>query len=466
MTVVSPDQRPTGDDPVEDGATPDEGDEGGEATVEGRPRRERPEFLRNVTWRFFLYAPVLLVLVIAAPMLAWKGFSILRTEDTGEVIGGIEDPEAPGFQALVTPTPTTLLADIAPDGSLAGVTLITLPSQDGGGNIVFFPVGTLLEVPLRTPPEATLVAIHAEGGLPALEQRLETMLGAGIGEVIEVPAGQWANLVAPVAPLTVQNPVAVETTDAAGQPLTFPEGEIQLTAAQVGPYLQADPDDQADTVRLSRHEAFWTAWMAALDEAGADAVPGEGEAGIGGAVRGLTGGPRNLEILPATPVPVPGIPLVESDVFRPDVLAILATVPDLIPFPQGVGRLRTRLVMGVEGQTERLGEVSRTLVQAGAEISVIANAEEFGEEETVVYFFRENQREKAQRLLDALGTGTLVKDTALSDTVDVVVVLGQDYIDRLGGASTATTLPGGATVPVVSTPGGVAPGPPGGETTG
>jgi hypothetical protein len=464
MTVVSSDQRPTGDDPVEDLSTPVSG---GDRTTEDRPKREVPAFLRRVTWRFFLYAPVLLVLVVLGPMLAWKGFSILRNEDTGEIIGGIEDPNAPGFQALVTPTPTTLLADIAPDGSLAGVTLITLPSQEGGGNIVFFPVGTLLDVPFRTPPEATLAAIHAEAGLPGLEQRLETMLGAGIGEVVAVPARQWANLVAPVAPLTVQNPVAVETTDAGGQPLSFPQGEIPLTAAQVGPYLQADTEDQADTVRLSRHEAFWTAWLAALDEAGEDAVPGEGEAGIGGAVRGLTGGPRNLEILPATPVPIPGVPIVESDLFRPDVLAILATVPEVIPFPQGVGRPRTRLVMGVEGQTDRLGEVSHTLVQAGAEISVIANAEAFGEEETVVYFFRANQREKAQRLLNALGTGTLVRDTGLSDTVDVVVVLGQDYIDSLGGGTTATTLPASGTVPTVSAPSGsVAPGATGGETSG
>ncbi len=464
MTVVSPDQRPRGDDPV---VTPTDADDAG---MGPRPRH-LPDALRRATWRFFLYAPVLLVLVVAVPLLAWKGFSILRTEDTGEIIGGVEDPDAPGFQALVTPTPTTLLADIAADGSLAGVTLITLPAQEGGGNIVFLPVGTVLDVPLRTPPEATLADIHAEGGLPALEQRLETMLGAGIGEVVRVPAGQWANLVAPVAPLRVQNPVAVDTTGANGQPLSFPEGEIVLNAAQVGPYLQADTDDQADTVRLSRHEAFWTAWMAALDEAGPDAVPGEGATGIGGAVRGLTGGPRNLGVLPATPVPIPGAPLVESDLFRPDVLAILATVPDLIPFPTGVGRLRTRLVMGVEGQTDRLGEVARTLVQAGAEISVIANAEEFGDTETVVYFFEESQREKAQRLLDALGTGRLVMDPGLSDTVDVVVVLGQDYIDGLGGVTTATTLPGGPTVPqggapAGGIPGGVTPGVPGGDPVG
>ena len=465
MTVVSSDQRPTGDDPAEDLSTPAAGDEG---TTEERPKRELPEFLRRVSWRFFLFAPLLLVLIVLAPMLAWKGFDILRTEDTGRSTSRPTIRTPPGFQALVTPTPTTVAGRHRPDGSLAGVTLITLPSQEGGGNIVFLPVGTLLDVPFRTPPEATLADIHAEAGMAGLEQRLETMLGAGIGEVVRVPTGQWANLVAPVAPLTVQNPVAVETTDAAGQPLSFPEGEIQLTAAQVGPYLQADTDEQTDTVRLSRHEAFWTAWLAALDEAGADAVPGEGEGGIGGAVRGLTGGPRNLQILPATPVPIPGVPIVESDLFRPDVLAILATVPEIIPFPQGVGRLRTRLVMGVEGQTDRLGEVAHTLVQAGAQINVIANAEAFGEEETVVVYFGEADREKAQRLLDALGTGALVKETSLSDTVDVVVVLGQDYIDSLGVGTPATTVPAGGTVPLVTTPpeGGVTPGLPGGETTG
>ena len=75
--------------------------------------------------------------------------------------------------------------------------------------------------------------------------------------------------------------------------------------------------------------------------------------------------------------------------------------------------------------------------------------------------------DEAQRLLNALGTGTLVKDTGLSDTVDVVVVLGQDYIDSLGGGTTVTTLPAGGTVPTVSAPSGsVAPGATGGETTG
>ena len=440
---------------------------------ERRPVRV-PEVLRRATWRFYLFAPVLALTVAAVPVLAWKGFSILRNEDTGTVVSGVTDPDAAGFEALVTPTPTTMLADIGPDGTLQGVTLITLPSTEGGGNIVFFPVGTVVEVPLRQPPEAALNTIYAEGGMPALEQRLESMLGAAIGEVVEVPRDQWANLVEPVAPLTVQNPSAAETTNDAGQPVAFREGEIQLTAAQVGLYLQADTPEEADPVRISRHDAFWTAWLAALDEAGEGAVPGEGETGVGGAVRGLIGGPRLQTTIPATPVAVPGIPAIESDVFRPDVLGIVSQVPTWIPFPTGVGRLRTRLVMGVQGQTELMAEAAHTLVQAGAEIGVIANADPFGQPQTQVVFFRENQREKAQRLLDALGTGELVREQSPGENFDVVVVLGRDYVQAVRGTSSSTAPGGGTTPATVPTggvegggiPGAVTPGAPGGEPVG
>ena len=447
---------------------------------ESRPRRELPDikvpdFLKRATWRFYVFTPILVALVIAVPILAWKGASILRNENIGDQVDSIDDPTAEGFEALVTPTPTTLLLDIAPDRTLQGVTLITLPSQEGGGNIIFIPVGTVLPVPLRTPPEAPLNTIYAEGGVSAVEQRVETLLGAAVTEVVQVPRAQWANLVEPVAPLTVQNPTAATTTNAAGQPVTFAEGEIQLSPPQVGLFLQADTEDQADTVRISRHEAFWTAWMAALDEAGESAVPGEGANGVSGTVRGMIGGPRNMLTLPVTPIGIPGVPAIESDLFRPIDLAIVADVPVWIPFPTGVGRLRTRLVLGVEDQQDVLPETAHKLVQVGAEIGVVANADEYGVRRTQVVFFRENQREQAQRLLDALGVGTLIKGASEGENFDVVIVLGQDYIDSIDGGTTATTAPGGLAPPTsVPTgglpsngiPGGVTAGEPGGETTG
>jgi hypothetical protein len=296
------------------------------------------------------------------------------------------------------------------------------------------------------------------------------MLGAAVIESVEVPRNQWANLVGPVAPLTVQNPTAAETTNDAGNPVAFAEGQITLSAEQVGLYLQADTAEEADPVRISRHDAFWTAWLAALDEAGRDAVPGEGETGVSGAVRGLIGGARNQQVIPATPVAVPGLPAIESDVFRPNVLEIIASVPTWIPFPTGVGRLRTRLVMGVEGESDRLVEAAGALVQVGAEIDLIANADPFGQARTQVVYYDDSDQEKAQRLVDALGVGELKKEVTAGDTYDVVVILGEDWTGNVGGGPTATTVPGGSIptggVPTNGIPGGVTPGAPGGEVTG
>jgi hypothetical protein len=191
---------------------------------------------------------------------------------------------------------------------------------------------------------------------------------------------------------------------------------------------------------------------------------------VGGAVRGLIGGPRNQTIIPATPVAVPGIPAIESDIFRPNTLEIVAQVPSWIPFPTGVGRLRTRLVMGIEGEQELLPDAAHLLVQAGAEIDVIANADPFGKRVTEVVYFREDQEERAQRLLDALGVGELRKETTPGDTFDVVVVLGQDYVDATGGGAPTGTGTVPSSVPTGGVEGngipGVTPGEPGGETVG
>src|SRR4029453_13654155 len=109
---------------------------------------EVPAFLRDLSWRFWVFTPALAVLVLAVPVLTWKGFSILRHEETGQRRDVVTDPAAEAYEALVTSTPTALQLDLDGAGALAGVTLLTRPSQQGGGNIVFLPWGTVMQVPL------------------------------------------------------------------------------------------------------------------------------------------------------------------------------------------------------------------------------------------------------------------------------------------------------------------------------
>lgn len=474
MTTVSPPPTTADRDEPRGGTVFDAPADETVPDADGEGGGRLPAALRNLTWRFWLFTPVLVVLALAVPILTWKGFHILRTEDTGQTIDVETDPTAPGYEALVTPTPTAMILDVGAQGTLTGATLLTRPTQDQGGDVVFFPPGTLLDVPLPdgTTVQQTMAEIEAGGGPPALEQRVETLLGAGIGEMIVVNEGEWAQLVAPVAPLTVTNPSSVTSTDAAGVEHSFPAGEIELAAQDVDAYLEALGPGETDLVRITREEAFLKAWLRALDEAGDEAIPGEGDTGIGAFVRGLAGGPRQFSVLPVDPVPIPGYSIIDSNIFQPRTLEIVVRVPELIPFPTGVGRMRTRLVDGAGGDPTLLATTARTLVQAGAEITVVANDEQFDEEETTVTFFKPEDRPEAQRLLDALGVGRLVRDTGINDTIDVVVVLGQDFADAAGGdedGSSGTTVPpipqgGGDTGTGI--PGGITPGAPGGDPAG
>ena len=134
--------------------------------------------------------------------------------------------------------------------------------------------------------------------------------------------------------------------------------------------------------------------------------------------------------------------------------------------------MRTRLVDGV-GDVEGLkARAASVLVENGAEITVIGNATEYGQERTTVVFFRAEDEEAAQALADAMG-GRLERGASTNETVDVVVVIGRDF----AAADASTSEPTGddpvevvppTSVPIGgdgSTP-GIAPGPPGGDPLG
>ena len=56
------------------------------------------------------------------------------------MLAPIDDPAAPGFEALVDPTPTLVV--LHDDGELLdAVTLLTLPDPDGGGGGVLHDPG-------------------------------------------------------------------------------------------------------------------------------------------------------------------------------------------------------------------------------------------------------------------------------------------------------------------------------------
>lgn len=371
-----------------------------------------------------LAAAVLLALFAAGVGLTYAGTRIIRSSTEGEVVRPVEDPAAPGYEALVSSTPTlAVLHDLG--AKLDAVTVLTLPDPNsGGGGVVLVPTRVVDDLPVLG--VTVLQAAYDLGATPLVQAEVVgDLLGAGIDEVVVVDSARWAALVAPVAPLAVDNP---DDLDVDGE-RRFPAGPLELAAEDVGPYLEARADGQSDLARLYRHELVWRAWLAAVAETGvAGAVPGELEAGIGRFVRALSAGPVAVETLPVDRPP-PEDDGEEEPTFLPDVEGIEALVAELIPFPRsprpGI-RPRVRVLSGTE-DVEASRRLAPALPPLGLEVVIVGNARTLDHERTTIAYVGPEQQEAAEELRDLLGVGEVVVDPRPSDVVEITVTLGADH---------------------------------------
>jgi hypothetical protein len=370
-----------------------------------------------------LSALVLLCLFAAGIGLTYAGTRIIRSSTQGQVVRPVEDPAAPGFEALVQPTPTlAVLHDVG--GSLDAITVLTLPDPDhGGGGVVFVPTRTMDDLPLFG--MSPLETAYDLGGTPQVQtEMVGDLLGVGIDDVVVVDAERWAGLVAPVAPLVVDNPEALDLED--GTALVA--GEVELEADQVGPYLQARAEGESDLARLYRHELVWRAWLEAVRDAGSDdAVPGELESGLGRFVRQLAAGGVRLATIPVerSPRDEPGA----EPTYLPDADGIGDLVAEVVPFPRsprpGI-RHRVRLLSGTE-DVEASRRLAPDLPPLGVEVVVVGNAPSLDHERTTIAYVHPEHERTAERIRRALGYGEVLVDPRPSDVVDITVTLGADH---------------------------------------
>lgn len=365
---------------------------------------------------------VLLGLFATGAGLVYAGTRIIRSSTEGEVLEERTDPAAPGYEAIVAPTPTMLVVHDV-DGSVEALTVLTLSDPGtGGGGVVLVPTRTVSDMPIFG--YAPIEAAYDLGTAQVQAEVVGDVLTTGIGEVVVVDAERWAGLVAPVAPLVIQNPDPLEVD---GE-LAFPAGELELQAEDVGPYLEARVPGESDLARLFRHELFWNAWLTAVAEAGdPGAVPGELEVGIGRFVRELAAGSRVVETLPVDATIVEGFD--DAPTFVPDADAVAALVAEIVPFPRsprpGV-RERVRILNGTEDLAEARA-LAPVLPPMGVEVVVVGNARTLDHETTTIAYVDASHEAAAEDIRDLLGVGEVLRDPRPSDVVDITVTLGADH---------------------------------------
>jgi len=368
-------------------------------------------------------ALVLVALFATGIGLAYAGSRIIRSSTEGEVVTPVSDPTAPGFEALVEPTPTlAVLHDV--DGTLDAITVLTLPDPGaGGGGVVMVPTRVVDDLPLFG--VSPLETAYDLGSTPQVQaEMVGDLLGVGIDEVVVVDAERWAGLVAPVAPLVVDNPDDLEVD---GE-VAFPAGEIELAADEVASYLEVRGDDESDLARLFRHELVWKAWIEAVGDAGGgDAVPGELESGLGRFVRDLARGTVRLSTLPVDRARSGDDG--EEPTYVPEVEAIEALVAELVPFPRsprpGV-RERVRVLSGTP-DLDASREVARLLPPVGAEVVIVGNASSLDQRTTTIAYVGPDHEATAREIREVLGVGEVLVDPRPSDVADITVTLGADH---------------------------------------
>ena len=374
---------------------------------------------------------MLVVLVLVGSGLAYAGSRVLRSSTTGVVLAPVVDPAEPGYEALVDASPTIVVQHDV-DGELDSLTVLSLatPEGAGGGGVLLVPTRTLAELPMLG--ETTVDSVYDPARPQVQADAVGHLLGVGMEESALVSDDRWADLVAPVAPIEIDNPNEILSDGA----VRFEAGEIELEPEDVGPYLRATVEGESDLARLFRHETFWVAWLDAVGADGSDAaVPGELDSGIGRFVRALARSEHEVETLPVeTVVPDGGANDGEDDeepapVFSPRSAQMQALVDRLVPLPLSPApgiRARVRILNGTTDIAEA-ADVAGRLPPAGVSVTIVGNAPRLDVEETTIEYAGEDFADEAEAIAEILGVGRVVEDTRPSDAVDITVTLGADH---------------------------------------
>ena len=387
-----------------------EGDDDEQEQVGGRhfvASRTRP----SRRW-LVVFGSLMVVILASASGLTYVGVRTVRDSRAGKSVSTVNDPSLPGYEALLEPTPTLVVLHSS-GSTLLSVAVLALASGDAGGSVLLVPPDTRLASGENA---FTLAAVAAfNGSATAAVPGLQELLGIGLSEVAVVDDARWSELVAPVAPLHLDNP------DVVGP---FAAGALALTAPQVGPYLAARNAGESDLARLYRQQLLFDAWIGAV-AASSDpgVVPGEGDAGLGRFVRGLAAGPHRIATLPVVETPTAAGTRLDADHD-----AAAALVVGLVPFPTAPhpgGRVRVRVLDGT-GKAQHVLKVAPRVVSAAAEIVVIGNADRFTYTTTEIRYHDPLQRAAAEAIRASLGGGRVVADPRPTDAFDVTIVLGTD----------------------------------------
>lgn len=386
-------------------------------------RHRRPAPNANPFWRF-LFPLVLIALSYLAFDLWREGTKAVLDSTDGTVVEIPTDPNAPGYEAFVSPTPTMLVLHTDDGDRLVGATVMARTLLDNGGQVVLLSS----ELAANGLGGATLADRYAADGVSGVEEAVGTLFGFGFRDTAVYNTRDFGLLLALVEPLPfgLLDDLVQVTTDGSRE-VWLTAGGKQLdgeVAAEV--YAFRNPDE-ADANRNERQVDLWESWLLAIsrsDDINA-AVPPFDE-GLSPYLRAFGVGQRDIQLAPALPTDTGG----DSPIYTFDeggwawLNEISERMTPLPVAPLGSELSSVRLLDGTGER--RTAQASLDALARLAEITIVGNATEFGVTDTTVSYHEQTAADAAEDLAARIG-GTALFDPRPDEPVDLTVVIGTDW---------------------------------------
>lgn len=381
-------------------------------------------------WRIGYPVVIGAVVLLLLPGLVYSGLRVILDSTDGQLVKRVTDPNAPGYEAVVTKTPTAIVAIVGAEGALDGIAVLALTSDSSGG-VLTMPPTLAFSTSFGDLPAT--VAWEAES-IDGLANAVGSVLNLSFADKVVVKSSEWSQLLSTAGPLTVALPDPVRD---AKDTVVFQKGTTQVKPEQIAALLESKGPKENESGRTLRQELFWKAWIAQMKSTGAQ-FPGLATSGLGRYITTLAHGQVSVSSLPVTPMPaMNGVPQRYAAVPEPT----RASVAAIVPFPDGAAGMRPR-VRVLDG-TGRLGNGLNAAIQlnaGGGQVDVVGNARSFGQQVTQITWYDGSSEAVALKMKAALGgIGEIVSNAASNAASDIMIVLGEDYLAKYGPSSNPST---------------------------
>jgi len=346
-------------------------------------------------------------------------------------------------------TPVEMIAITNSRNEVASLALLAVNPLLQGGTIVSVPVGARADVAEGEAPRR-IADSYTTGGVSALKTDVENLLNVSLENVEVLTAAELATVLAPVGTQPVSLPQPIVDTASDGTTVTVLEaGTLTVGAQQIASALAASQVGTPESTRLAQVRALWSSVARAgvvrsSDDVSTSTVattePPKVPSSTAEFFTALFAGEIDVWQFGATLLTDAQRNPTNADMYELDGGEVLTVMASVVPSAMRLTSTNIAVMIDIPfDNTTYAKEAATRLAFMGANVVLIRHVPDTPTEETVVYFNDTMARVEAETFTNLLGPLSYKESSEIIDSVNLRIVLGNDFVAFLGSGPQNTT---------------------------